>query len=187
MSDPKPALTKVKTELKQIKKDVEKETASPPSEEETVILLENAKKQFFALKKEDKRYLGIDLDAREYWIRGHRFKIKQLGFNSKKELGKYFDRHDDLAKEYAELIEEKDAMKRVTLLADMDRIKDDVVEKTIPIMITDMKGGFDTKKWFGDEIPFGVWFDVATDLYLFLRGSGSKEDTLRSMIVSTSE
>lgn len=168
-------------------KNESKKTEGPePSEDEQQIHLEKAAQDYYKLKKDDPRFMGIDLDTKTYWIRGNEFKIKQLGFRSKKILSEIFDKHDDLAKQYGEAVEPGDGPKRIGILQQMDQTKDEIIEKTIPMMLIDDKGGFDMDKWFSDDYPVGIWFDVATDCYLFLRGNGSKEDMLRSMIRSPS-
>jgi len=154
------------------------------SPEEQDILFEKAIEDYQKLPKSDPRFLGIDLDAKEYWVLGNKFAIKQVGFTGKKEISKLFDKHDDLARQLAEAIAPADAAKRIGLYQDMDHTKDEIVEKVLPILLND-GNGFDVDKWFGDAIPAATWWDVARDLYLFLRVKGSKDDILRSMTQSS--
>ena len=165
--------------------DVELITKSAPSVEEEQILLDKAVADFQAMDKTDPRFLGIDLETKEYYILGNKFKIKQLGFQAKKRIRAIFDKYDDIARKLSELSDPNQATERIGLLQDLDHVKDEIVEEAIPIMLDDGKG-FNVEKWFGDIIPAAVWWDVARDLYLFLRENGSKEDTLRSIMLSSS-
>jgi len=133
------------------------------------------------LEKSDKRFIGIDLDTKEYWIMGNSFKIKSAGFTLKKQISAYFDAHDDLVKQYTELDKPEDVAKRVAVVQSMDHAKDEIIEKCVPLLLDDGKG-FNMDKWFGDAIPAAVWWDVVKDLYLFLRGNGSRDDIVHSMI-----
>jgi len=135
--------------------------------EEQQILLEKAANDYQKLSKEDPRFLGIDLDTKSYWVLGNEFKIKQLGHNTKKQVSDIFNKHDSLAKEYAESIGPEDAAKRIGLIQEMDSLKDDVVELVVPLMLSDKSGSFSTDEWFSDKIPAATWWDVAKDLYLF--------------------
>jgi hypothetical protein len=160
------------------------------SPEEQDILFENVQKEYSKLKPDDPRFIGIDLDRQEFWVNGHGFKIKSLGYTSKKEIRKINDLVDDLAKQLSELDSVKDIPKRIAILVDLDHAKEQVIDKMIPLMLNEMDGKpFNIKKWFDSDefIKAGVWWDVVRDLYFFLRVSGTKEDTLRSMMQSSSD
>jgi hypothetical protein len=128
--------------------------------------------------------MGIDLTDKEYWIHGHGWKIAQLGKANKKLLSELFTRHDDLVVKHAELDPIKDAVERIKLSNEMVKAREEIEDVGIPLMLLEMNGKpFNEKKWFGDNtIPAAAWWDCATDVFLFLRESGSKDDTLLSMM-----
>lgn len=150
-------------------------------EQEQIILQEKAEDEYVKLPKNDKRFIGIDLDKKVYWIMGNSFKIKSAGFTLKKQISTYFDAHDDHVKNMSEFDTPEDQPKRLAAMQGMDQAKDEIIEKCIPLLLDDGKG-FNEKKWFGDDIPAAVWWDVVRDLYLFLRGNGSRDDMVRSMM-----
>jgi len=157
--------------------------------EEQRIVFENLQKEYAHLPKDDPKFLGIDMDSKEYWIFGHGWKIKQLGFASKKQVGEFFTRHDAHATQHDELDPIKDSNERLKHVNEMLILRDEMIETCIPMMMTELNGKpFDSKKWFGgDEIPAAAWWDCVRDLFLFLRGRGSREDILLSMMPSSSE
>lgn len=157
--------------------------------EEMRVQYEHVLKEYDKLKKDDPKFIGIALESKEYWINGHGWKIKQLGFSNKKLVSEYFSRHDNLVVQHGELDPVKNAIERVKIINDMVNMRDEIVENCVPLMIMEKSGKpFDTKKWFGgDLIPAAVWWDCVRDCFLFLRESGSKEDILASMMPPSSE
>ena len=128
------------------------------------------------------------MDNKEYWITGHGWKINKLGFANKKLIGERFSEHDAIVAEHDKLDEITDAAERLQLVGKMLRKRDDLVEECTPMMISELNGKpFDTKWWEGDEIAAAAWWDCIRDIFLFLRGDGSREDMLLSMMLSTSE
>ncbi len=166
-----------------------REEEAKVKQEEFEIQLDSLRKEYAALPKTDPKFMGIDLDAKEYWIFGNGWKIKKLGFSSKKAVKEYFDKHDNTIKTHDELDPEKDANERVELVRQMMNIRDEIIENCLPMLLTEMDGKtFNEKKWLeGDVIPAASWWDCARDCFLFLRGSGSREDILLSMMQSSSE
>ena len=148
--------------------------------------MEALQEEYSKLKKTDPKFIGIDLDSKEYWIYGHGWKIKQLGFNSKKIVSEYFTRHDELAGRHDQLDPVKDAGERVQIVVEMTNMRDQIITECIPMMLTELGGKpFNAKKWFDDDnIPAAAWWDCARDCFLFLRGRGSREDILLSMMQS---
>jgi hypothetical protein len=157
--------------------------------EEQRIQFEAIQKEYDKLKKDDPKFIGIALESKEYWIYGNGWNIKQLGFTNKKAVSEYFGRHDDLVVKHGELDPVKDGIERIRIMNDMVKMRDEIVEVCIPMMLTEKNGKpFDSKKWFGDnKVPAAAWWDCVRDCFLFLRESGSKDDTLLSMMPRSSE
>ena len=163
--------------------DVSIEEEAKRKKDEQDILFQKAAEEYQKLKKTDKRFIGIDLDTREYWILGNSFKIKTLGFTAKKDIGAALDKHDDFIAQIVKLDQPADAAKRGALMQSMDQTRDEIIEKCIPLLLDNDDGeSFDATKWFGTSIPTVVWWDTVMDLYLFLRERGSREDIVRSMM-----
>ncbi len=111
-----------------------------PSPEELQILMENAAKEYQKLDKSDDRFIGIDMDTREYWILGNSLKIKQLGYNSSKVLEEMFEGHDAIVKDLEESDGPENEAKRIGLMQQRQNAKNSIIEEGLPIMLDDGKG-----------------------------------------------
>jgi len=177
------------------------------SEQEAQILAENAQKLLDQLKPGDKKYIGFDAEMTEFWVYGKKFKPKQVGLTTRKEISDLFDRYEEVTKQVPDVKEQLEnlsvdtvkkpaekgagiielSQKFTNLLGEQDRMEIDIPLRYLPILLLESNGKpFVAKKWFADEsgIAAATWWDVTRDLYYFLRVKGTKAEMLRLLTQS---
>lgn len=156
-----------------------------PTEED--ILLNEKAKQFSQLDPSNPLFLGIDKTNSFYWINGFKFEIQRGGFTLKKKYRKEFDEYDSIIASILDLdpSSETYASDRIKLVTKKDAKEESIIEQIIPEMLKLNGKQFPVEMF--DEIEAGAWWDIAKDLYLFLRVKGSRVDRVASLTLSSTE